>query len=434
MSGLVFEHQYLNDYMAMVEETESPRIFHVWGALSAMAASLGRRCYFPFGTGEIFPNMYVLLVGTPGTRKSTAMSIAKRQIKSATHLRFAPADTGGQRQGLVSAMIGKAGQEAEFLEQVQLTGRDDSLMGLTLSEVQEITNDVPEEVAIHSADKFHMMVATGEITELLGQSNTSMLGFLVKMWDGEDYEYGLKSSYVELKNPLLDILGCSTPTSMALSLPPAAGGQGFLSRCILVYGARKYKSVPRPKAPAESLVLAVRDSIQRAYYDLDGAFDETPDALSYSESIYDFGLDITDSRFGYYNERRYTHLIKLSMALAASRGTKLIEKIDVEQAHRILRATEIGMPDALGEFGMNPLAVLKQQILESLRTSVSTTLDMLQAQFHRDASPSDILTTVRELQRVNQVVLAQGKDGRVSVSAVYNKIDTEDNMMKLLTA
>ena len=52
-----------------------------------------------------------------------------------------------------------------------------------------------------------------------------------------------------------------------------------------------------------------------------------------------------------------------------------ITRDDYEEAHRILRATEVGMPDALGEFGMNPLAQLKQEILESLRATQAPTPD-----------------------------------------------------------
>src|SRR3546814_15677405 len=61
---------------------------------------------------------------------------------------------------------------------------------------------------------------------------------------------------------------------------------------------------------------------------------------------------MNDPRFDSYHERRYTHLIKLAMVLCALRGYTCIDKADYQEAHRILRATEKGMPDALGQFGM----------------------------------------------------------------------------------
>jgi hypothetical protein len=91
------------------------------------------------------------------------------------------------------------------------------------------------------------------------------------------------------------------------------------------------------------------------------------------------------------------------------------------------------MPDALGEFGMNPLAQLKQSILENVRMNVVVDMAVLQAQFHRDAKPQDISQVVNDLQRVNQLKIIQGKSGAISVHAAYNQEDTEESMMEMLS-
>lgn len=435
--SLEFNSQFLNDYMQMVEETESPRLFHVWSALAGMSACLGRRCWLPFGPMTIYPNQYIVLVGTPGTRKSTAMGIMKRQLRKATGLRFAPADTAGQRQGLVEAMKGPSNEQKEFLENVELAVGENSLAGLTLQDFAEVTN-LPDEDVVNSfvsaADKHHIMVTATELSRFIGQNNLQMLDFLVTMWDGEDYEYQTKGGLTVLKNPLINMVSCTTPVSIHSSMPPAAGGQGFLSRMILVYGSRKYKSVPRPIEPPQEFVDSVRNGFNRAYYELAGEITETPDARAYSESLYDFQLEINDPRFGYYHERRYDHLIKLAMALAASRGSTHIVKDDYEEAHRILRATERGMPDALGEFGMNPLAALKQNILEYMRSRGSVTLDELRAVFHRDSSARDFMEAVNDLSRMKQFGMAQTAGGQAILIAKKSQSNTEDDMIKALTA
>lgn len=429
--SLSFNCGYLNDYLAMVEDTESPRLFHVWAAISNIASALGRRCWFPFGPMEIYANHYILLVGTPGTRKSTASSLSKRVLGDSTGVRFAPKDTGGQRQGLVVAMQGRPEQE-EFVGAVQVA--NNSMMGLTLEDIQEVSNE-PEDESIQfvsSADKHHLYLVSGEFGQFIGQNNRQLLDFLTSMWDGEDYEYQIKSGITTLKSPLLNILGATTPTSIAQNMPPAAGGQGFLSRVILVYGARKYKSVARPVAPDLELVSRVKDTLQNVYFNIAGAFTESDAARDYSIGLYDYPLEITDSRFGYYNERRYTHLIKLAMCLAAGRGTQRIERDDYAEAHRILRATERGMPDALGEFGMNPSAMLKQQMLEQIRLNAYLPLDVAQAMFHRDAKSHEITEVLRDLQAMKQVVMRQDKGGHVTIHAVYAREDTEKGMMNLL--
>jgi len=417
--ALEFNSQFLNDYMEMVEDTESPRLFHVWSALAGMSACLGRRCWLPFGPMKILPNQFVVLVGTPGTRKSTAMSMMRRHLRKATGVRFAPADTAGQRQGLVVAMQGGT-DKPEYLDGMELALKDDSLAGLALSDIAQISNIAPEESEtehhVSAADKHHIMVTATELSRFIGQNNLQMLDFLVTMWDGEDYEYQTKGGLTTLKNPLINMLSCTTPISIHHAMPPAAGGQGFLSRMILVYGSRKYKSVPRPSDPSEESILRVREGFNRAYHELSGPFTETPDAQAYCESLYEWQLEISDPRFGYYHERRNDHLIKMAMALAASRGSSLIVKDDYEEAHRILRATERGMPDALGEFGMNPLAALKQSMLEFLRSRGAVTVEELRAVFHRDSNSRDFMEAVNDLGRLKQVSLAQNPAGKSSLA------------------
>ena len=105
MEAIDFHSPFFQNYMSMVEDTESPRLYHLWASVSAIACSLGRSVHFPMGVaGDIYPNHYILLVGDPAARKSTAMKVASRLLKDCTSVRFAPSDTGGQRQGLIRAM------------------------------------------------------------------------------------------------------------------------------------------------------------------------------------------------------------------------------------------------------------------------------------------------------------------------------------------
>lgn len=415
----------------MVEDTESPRLFHIWSAISGAAAALGRRCHLPFGPMRIFPNHYVLLVGTPASRKSTAISMMRKQLKHSTSVKFGPSDTAGQRQGIVEAMK-SSGQTQEFLDNVELSGAGNGLLGFGVADIARITNEPDPEQAVALADKHSIFFAASEFTKIIGQNNLSMIDFLTTMYDGDDYEYQLKTGLTELKDPLVGLLAGTTPSSLSLALPAAAGGQGFLSRMVLVYGNRKYKQVPRPEEPDPDLVQRVRNGFNRAYLEVNGEFTETPDARAYSESLYDIPLGMNDPRFVFYHERRYTHLIKLAMTLAGLRGSSEIVKDDYIESHRILKATERGMPDALGQFGMNPLAALKQSMLDYVRSQGALTLDQLRATFHRDARSQEFMEAVSDLTKTNQVKMVQAKDGTVTIIAHLVKENVEDAMFKAL--
>lgn len=322
----------------------------------------------------------------------------------------------------------------EFLGAAELSGRENTISSLT--DLADITNipETPELMEQAEADKHHLAAAASEFSRFIGQNNLSMMDFLVERYDGEDYEYKTRTSNIVMKKTLMNMLAATTPTSLNNSLPPAAGGQGFLSRMVLVYGAKKYKSIPRPKAPPENLVSRIKDRLGDIYHNHHGPFKETKDGLAFSEGLYGWDIGISDSRFAFYDERRYTHLLKLAMVLAATRvGELVITRSDYEEAHRILAATELGMSEALGEFGMNPMAVLKQEILDQLRAEMGPlAMQTVIAMFHRDASSRDIAEVVNDLIRVGQLKISQGRNGQSLVSAVFTKQDTEDAMMKML--
>lgn len=366
--------------------------------------------------------------------------MARRLLRDSTKVRFAPADTGGQRQGLALAMMGTTGDEDRKFElAVEEATKHGGLMSLTDLENIQLGDGAPDDDSPSGLDAHHIVVAASEFSRFIGQNNMALLDFLVERYDGEDYDYKTRQSSLVLKNTLMNLLAATTPVSLNHALPPAAGGQGVLSRMILVYGAKKWREIPTPIAPPADVVSRIKGVLHDVYRYANGPYKESSAAYAKRESLYSYRLPIADSRFGFYAERRYMHLIKLAMCLAATRiepqsADLTLEADDYEEAHRILRATEVGMPDALGEFGLNPLAVVKQEILEELRRQQGPlTMEQIVSMFHRDATSRDIAEVITDLHRAGQVIQVQGKSGATLISARYRRQDTEDEMMRLLS-
>ena len=188
-------NETIRKYLRYVADTEPPVLHHIWSLVGVMSANLGRRCYYELGCLTIFPNQYILLVGDPGVRKSTAMGYAKRFIKNNSRIRIAPDDTGGQRQGLISAMLGE-GMDDDFVEELLTEG---------LGELD--SSDIAVPIRPHSDDRHTMFVYASEFASFLGQSSYELIVFLTKTWDGEDHNYTLKNSKCILEKPLINLLG-----------------------------------------------------------------------------------------------------------------------------------------------------------------------------------------------------------------------------------
>ena len=355
---LEITHEFLDMYLRYVENTESPKIMHIWSAIASASACMGRHICFPFGIGDIYPNMYILLVGPPGTRKSQAMKYSAGLVAKHTKVRFAPDDTGGQRQGIIGAL------EGETLEKDEI----DAFEALeTAGKVADLTALGEVEMTTHSADHHQIFAWASEFGTFMGEANTTVARLLIKIWDGEDYTYKLKNSEQVLSDPLMTLIGGTTAADIAKILPSDSIGQGFMSRFILVHAPKKEKRVARPSIVPE-LRDQVADTFAHLSYEMAGEMQETKQAAELLDYLYeDESLIIEDTRFLYYGERRQTHLIKLAMVLAALRRSMTIELVDVEQAHNLLQVTEARMPEALGEFGLSPVGVAKQKMLEFLQ-------------------------------------------------------------------
>lgn len=403
-------HPFIRTYLHYVANTESPRLMHVWSALSGISAAMGRRCWYPMGTGEIFPNMYVILTGPPAVRKSTAFQIMVRMLRKYTNVRFAPDDTGGQRQGIIAAMTqsSQGNKEDDELIQALAKMQSEKISNDGATTLADLTNSLDElgNFRLDTRDPHSMFIAATELNSVLGEGNTALLTFLQKMWDGDSYKYQLKNVQHEIKEALLGMIGATTPSQLALAMPPEAVGQGFTSRAIFVYADKKHaRRIARPTLEPEA-EKQIGDILRKVFDEFQGAFVEDTVAASHLDELYERGIEIKDPRFVHYADRRHTHLQKLSMSLAASRGEMVIRDIDVNFADQLLLYTEIYMPDALGEYGMNKLSAAKQRLLDFLKTSdgpipTSALFGMLS----RDMSQLEFKNIMMELHNAGKATL-----------------------------
>lgn len=122
--------------------------------------------------------------------------------------------------------------------------------------------------------------------------------FLGKIYDGSPYTYQLKNTpKLTMDDPLLSLLGCTTPTNISEAMPSAAIGEGFTSRIIFVYGGKKYKSVRRPKAFDPTLEARIEKRLSHIHYKLAGKFTESDAARELADSLYDRDSKLIDGRF-----------------------------------------------------------------------------------------------------------------------------------------
>lgn len=397
---------FLKLYLEYVEDTESPRLFHVWAALTGIGACLGRRAKITSKIGDFYPNEYVLLVGPPAMRKTVAVNLVEDLVRAATDVRFAPTDTGGQRQGLIKAMAGHTEGEDAELERL-LNGNEFSADLTALGNI---------EISSQPCNKEAIFAVADELSSLIGTNAKELSTFLIKVYDGKRYSYELKTSSLTLEQPLMSLLAGTTPTAIADNMPSVANGAGLTSRIIFVYANRKYKSVPPSELMNSTLPDKLRDQLignfKYARYDSPDKVEISKPAFKLLDFIYETDEGLEDPRFVHYNQRRDNHLMRLAFVLAVGRKSAIIEEIDVQEAHLILTTTELEMADALGEYGLSPLGAAKQKLLEFLQNAKGPVhSSVIHAAMMKDMTTADLLNTLAEFINADKVMEVDMVDG-----------------------
>lgn len=75
-TGLI-DDGWFRDYLAYTTESEAPTQFHFGAMLTCASGAFGRRPIIGWDAAPLYPNIYSLIVGPTGTRKSTALAKAR---------------------------------------------------------------------------------------------------------------------------------------------------------------------------------------------------------------------------------------------------------------------------------------------------------------------------------------------------------------------
>lgn len=325
---------FFQQYLEYTADTEVPTFFHRWSAIAGLGAYLGRDFHFQHGHFSVYPNMYCMLIGNPGTRKSTAIKVIKRVLKGAGYDTIAANKTSKEKfmQDLAEAAFSSslADNDMDAILDKNLWGK-------------EVSNDSPAECFI-MADEFN---------NFMGQGNLEFISLLTELWDYEGtFSNKIKTGKsIAIVEPTISILGGNTPTGFSSAFPTEILGQGFFSRLLLIYGEPNGRKITFPKAPDVLLTGELITSLQKIKINCSGPCSLTPAAELLMEKIYTGGHELEDIRFESYFSRRFQHLIKLCLVLTAGRLSTQISERDVIVANTILTHTEHLMPKALGEFG-----------------------------------------------------------------------------------
>ena len=399
------------DYLQMLGRQEVPVVFHRWSFLTILGAWLGNQFYLEFGNKPINCNMYVMLMGGAGSRKTTAINIAVDFLKLCGYDKIAATKT--SKEKFLVALAGG-------VDSANIVNKDDDILE------RNLFGDMPA-----SSQPCEILIAAEEFNIFVGNGNIEFLSTLGALWD---YRGKFNSDYMNAKsasiyNPVVSILAGNTPSNFSLAFPVEAIGQGIFSRLILVAGERSENRYTIPDKNDLKIQAQLIQQFNRIKEVVVGGAKLTNEAYDLLDTIYKKFKGIQDARFDSYNNRRLTHLIKLCLLTAAMNLSTEITKDTVLYANTLLTYVEAFMPKAIGEFGRAKNSSVSDNIMtiltnahppivsfQSLWKSVHTDLD----------TPEQLRNILTGLKFAGKISVEESGGFYANMTALHKEMENVD--------
>lgn len=332
---------WIDTFLEYTENTEPPRSFLTWVGISTIAAVLERKCWLMWEK-PIYPNMFIVLVAPGGrARKSTAMHYGKELLVD-TGVHIAP--EASTREALIR----------RIKNSVQSSKADNDIVN-------------------HNS----LTVFSSELTVLIGYKNQQLLTDLCDWYDcASPWKYETKNVKLSdhIDNLWFNLLGATTPESLAASLPAEAVGSGLTSRIVFVYEHDKEKTIFIPPTINTSLFTSQNLKAENKSGEIDeiktilseelsriqimqGEFVCTEECI---EAIVEFTikhekeLPFKDTVLETWAHRKRSHLLKVAMVMSASRSNnRIIEAKDFQRALDIINDTQKNMLKTFSGIGQS---------------------------------------------------------------------------------
>jgi len=397
---------WIDSYLKFTSQDEPRETFRSFTAISTIAACLQRKCHINW-EGIIYPNLYIVLVGPPASRKNTAIVPAEKMLRELGMPVSAQATT-------PEALIRKMNKISSIPR---------------MSEEQIIT---PQDAA--------MTIVSKEFTAFIGVRNLDLITLLTDWYDCEDdWTRETKTQGTDaLKNVWVNLLAATTPTALKDSLPRESIGMGLTSRIVFVYEEDKATVImfsPAVDVWDEELGKSRKlDDSRHEEWDtlrldlihdlsqismMEGTFIPTKefhkDYYIWREK-HEKDMPFRGTLLENYANRKQTHLRKMAMVFSASRNNDmLLTEKDFQRAVSSLAKVELKMQNVFSGIGKSDAAETTSNIIHLLARRKTIKMSELQRLFWNDA---DMLTLEKIVQTMERMKVCR-REFKGSETIIY---------------
>ena len=380
---------FLADYITYNEGNECPETYHIWSALVLLSSVVGPKVVLKQGYFDIFPNLYVLLVGEQGGRKTVAKDIAFELLRE------------------LFPKIPTAASCESHQSICQDMGADDSLLTFEDTTGNVLGNGKPKT----QIEFRQLAMFITEFRNFLSINPGGMVNFLTDIYDRTKTYYNYKTRNKgkdHIIHPYVTILACETPDNLISDLKLNIVTGGFFRRAILIFETEYEKRIPRPEISPKALaaMVKVRDFLI-AVKKVNGVFSWSKAATVWFDNWYTT-LKMPHDPFlrGFYRSK-HVQMLKVAMLLSLCESHSLvIELKHLQIALELLNKIEANLSLISAGVGRNMLVQPTAKLMRLLDQNNGYMLEKrLRVIMFADMSMEEYDSVRRHLERTDQIII-----------------------------
>jgi hypothetical protein len=402
-------NSFLENYAIYSAGNECPKVFHVWSGLAALSNLVSGRVWTDGGVYTVFTNMYVVLVGDPGSKKSTAMRMSHKVISEFKKIVYAPASI--TKEALTQMMA---------------------------------TEDSPCRMSFQYEGKpiifSHLSIFASELINLInaGGNPGGMIDFFTDVWDhcGREWREKTKNKGDHtIQRPFITITGCMTSDTVKTLQSLKIISSGMTRRCLFVMGDLAEAPIAFPDVTEEqqnAFKAMVAHGIK--VQNISGEFAWQQEArnlyIELYEKIWKQKRRETSTILKQFLETKPEYIIKVAMLLWLSDHTDslVLTAENIQKAYDLVTSVEKGGSLLFEGAGRNQLAAIAQQIYTMVERSKNQVVNIktIYSLFNKDATVAEITAILKDeatMGRLSALFSLKGAPGQY--------ITTAENFKKL---
>ena len=325
---------WLEDLLSMTDAAETPKNYIRWAGLASISAVVRNNVFLDKYLYKLYPNIYVMLIGESGLKKSFATNIAKDLVRSV---------------GNIKVISGRNSIQAILQD---------------LGKVKTNENGKPMDMDSTA------FISSNEMTNLL-VDDPQALSILTELYDrhyNKDWKNTLKGSGIDsLKNIYLTMLSGSNQVHFKDKVGQKDVEGGFIARTLLIVESERNRLNSLTSPPEEEFNLSALLPRLKEISNLHGEFSYAYGVAAYFDKWYtSFFSKKHHDRTGTIN-RCQDHILKLAMLLSLSEDDSLtIRKRHIEEAIETIMNLLRGVERVTDGTGTSDLSAKQYKFMQTL--------------------------------------------------------------------